>query len=179
MIRRINLFGRPGSGKSTVAAALYSMFKGDGYNIELVNEYVKAWAYMGREIKSFDQVYIFGQQMHAEDILLTSGVEYIITDSPLLIQYCYSSVAQNIVSDELYNISLKFDKVFPPLNILLQTEFDHSQYSGYGRYHNLGASLHVGGVMQQVLSQTYNDYIIVHDIKYDELYRQIKAWITK
>lgn len=179
MIRRINLFGRPGSGKSTAAAALYSMFKSDGYNIELINEYVKAWAYMGRQIKSFDQVYIFGQQMHAEDTLLASGVEYIITDSPLLIQYCYSSVAQNEIANELYNISLKFDKIFPPLNILLKTGFDHSQYSGCGRYHDLDASLYVGDVMQQVLSQTYDDYIIVHNVKYDELYRQIKARIAE
>lgn len=80
----ICLYGGPGVGKSTLAAELFAKFKKEGKSIELVREYVKDWAWEGREIKEYDQFYITAKQFRAES-LLYGKVDYIITDSPVLL----------------------------------------------------------------------------------------------
>jgi len=86
----INLFGGPGCGKSTTAADLFAKLKAAGKNVELVREYVKDWAYEGRKIGALDQLYILGKQTHKEG-LLYGKVDYIITDSPILLGPFYES----------------------------------------------------------------------------------------
>ena len=62
-IRRIGLFGGPGTGKSTLSAMAYSKLKTMGINVELVQEYVKSWAYEKRMVSSFDQLYLLAEHM--------------------------------------------------------------------------------------------------------------------
>ena len=38
-LKVINLYGGPGTGKSTTAAALFALIKREGYNVELVTEF--------------------------------------------------------------------------------------------------------------------------------------------
>ena len=80
----VNFFGGPGTGKSTLACDLFGLLKRHGTNVELVREYVKEWAWEGRRIKPFDQFYITAKQFRRES-LLYNKVEYVITDSPILI----------------------------------------------------------------------------------------------
>jgi len=82
-IRRICLFGGPGCGKSTTAAYVYSQLKRLGCSVELIQEYVKAWAYEKREVTSFDQVYLLAKQIRMEDLALRNGVKFVVTDSPV------------------------------------------------------------------------------------------------
>lgn len=84
----INLYGGPGPGKSTFAAALLSELKQRGVNAELVREYAKGWAWEGRKISPLDQFYVFGKQLRAEACLL-GKVEVIVTDSPILLGCVY------------------------------------------------------------------------------------------
>ena len=63
-IKRICIYGGPGSGKSTLAAEMYSLLKKKKRSVELVREWVKNWAYQNKNIKSFDQVLIFANQLH-------------------------------------------------------------------------------------------------------------------
>ena len=181
-IRRINLFGRPGAGKSTAAAEIYNALKKEKFNIELVNEYVKTWVYMGREIKSFDQVYIFGKQLHAEDKILTSGVQFIVTDSPLLIQYCYATLSKDQIMDELYSMAMKFDKAFPSINILLKGNMNSpEEYVQHGRCHDFQNSLLAGDIMDSVLEAAYPEggIIIHHGYDYTGLIQHIKELVNK
>jgi nucleoside-triphosphatase THEP1 len=41
----INLYGWPGVGKSALVAKTFTTMKDIGYNVELVSEYVKQWAW--------------------------------------------------------------------------------------------------------------------------------------
>ncbi len=78
----LNLFAGPGAGKSTSAAYLFAALKQSGKNIELVTEYVKNWAYLGRHPEVFDQIYLLGKQTQREALLM-NRVDVVITDSPV------------------------------------------------------------------------------------------------
>lgn len=84
----INLWGGPGSGKSTTAAAVFAAMKMAGHSAELVTEYVKMWAWRGERIGAFDDVYITAKQLRRESSLY-GRVEYIVTDSPLSLGQLY------------------------------------------------------------------------------------------
>lgn len=87
----INLYGGPGTGKSTSAAFLYYLLKETGTNAELVREYVKDWAWEDRKINTYDQLYLMGKQIRRES-LLYGKVDYIVTDSPVLLGVYYSQI---------------------------------------------------------------------------------------
>ena len=78
----ISLFAGPGAGKSTSAAYLFAYLKSQGYVCELVQEYVKKWAWAGRPVGTYDQILFLGKQVQAESVLL-GKVDVIITDSPV------------------------------------------------------------------------------------------------
>jgi deoxyadenosine/deoxycytidine kinase len=86
----INLYGGPGTGKSTSAAYLYYLLKIQGINAELVREYVKDWAWEGRHISVNDQIYFLGKQVRRESMLY-GKVNWIITDSPVWMNAFYAS----------------------------------------------------------------------------------------
>jgi hypothetical protein len=84
----INLFGGPGCGKSTTAAGLFFKLKVAGKSVELVREYVKAWAWQNRTVNDMDAIYLLGKQSQYESSLY-GKVEYIVTDSPILLAGLY------------------------------------------------------------------------------------------
>lgn len=86
----VNLYGGPGTGKSTGAAYLFALCKMRDINAELVREYVKGWAWEQRKIGPLDQFYFFGKQLRAESALY-GKVELIITDSSVQIGAYYAA----------------------------------------------------------------------------------------
>lgn len=87
----INTFGGPGTGKSTSSSFIYYKLKSLGTNTEMVREYVKSWAWEGRTIQKYDQLYFTGKQVRAESSLF-GKVDYIVTDSPVLLGAYYASI---------------------------------------------------------------------------------------
>lgn len=94
----VNLFGGPGTGKSTIMADLFSRLKWQGYNVEMAPEFAKekVWEESFRTLDN--QVYIFGKQHHIIN-RLKGKVDVIITDSPLLLSMYYGPVNSHL--DEL------------------------------------------------------------------------------
>lgn len=88
MTKVIGLIGGSGLGKSTTAAGLYYELKLRGLSVELVREYVKSWAWEGKKVGPYDQAYLFGKQTRYES-LLYGKVDYIITDSPVVLSPIY------------------------------------------------------------------------------------------
>jgi ABC-type oligopeptide transport system ATPase subunit len=84
----INLFGGSGCGKSTTAALLFARMKLMGLHVELVREYVKYWAWNDRKVREWDQLYLLGKQS-AYESMLYGKVDYIVTDSPILLAGIY------------------------------------------------------------------------------------------
>ncbi len=90
----INLFGGSGCGKSTTAALLFSRMKLTGIHVELVREYVKYWAWNDRKVREWDQLYLLGKQS-AYESMLYGKVDYIVTDSPILLAGIYQEFRSN------------------------------------------------------------------------------------
>ncbi len=150
-IRRINIFGGPGCGKSTLAAHLYSQLRRDGLKIEMVSEWVKQWAYEGKEISSFDQVYILGQQLQLEDRVLRfrEKVEYIVTDAPIVLTVPYAKRGGFPFWNNLLDIAKDFERKYPSLNLLLQR--GNLPYHAEGRYETYEQALEMDELIRQTL----------------------------
>lgn len=147
---RFNLYAGAGAGKSTVAAGLYYFLKCKNYNIELVFEYIKKWAYEGKQPKSFDQSYIFGKQLNSEDMLLQNGVLNLITDSPLMLQVFYAKKYGFSCWKELYQTALEFDRKHPAIDILLDRT--GLTYQQLGRYQNKSQACEVDRELKDFLT---------------------------
>ena len=86
----VNLFGGPGTGKSTGAALVFANLKMNGVNCELVTEFAKdkTWEHNMQALNN--QAYVFGKQFYrisrCED-----QVDVIVTDSPILLSTIYNS----------------------------------------------------------------------------------------
>lgn len=97
----INLYGGPGTGKSTNAAYLFYLLKAEGKNSELVREYVKDWAWENRKISTYDQIYFLGKQVRRESMLY-GKVDWIVSDSPVMMnlyyaqKYCTLSLSEGV-----------------------------------------------------------------------------------
>ena len=84
----INFYGGPGSGKSTAAAGLFYQMKIQGYKVELTDEFAKECVWEGNIPMLQDQLWVLGHQ-HRKILRLSDKVDYIITDSPVLLSPIY------------------------------------------------------------------------------------------
>lgn len=127
---RINFFGAPSRGKSNLAGWLYSQMRFLHFNAELVQEWIKHWAYNQVKVQYFDQIYVFGKQHHLEYDLLKAGVKNIVTDSPTWLSVFYAPVGMKRPLAELNRL---YDCEYPSLNFLILKDRD-SGYEREGRY---------------------------------------------
>ena len=118
---RICFIGGPCSGKSKTAARVFSELKELNISVEHVTEYVKSWTYIRRDVKEFDQIYIFAKQQQMEYKFLNNGVKNIITDSPTLLSVFYSNMyISKEMADSIWKLCEMYDSKFPTFNIFLE-----------------------------------------------------------
>ena len=174
---RINLFAGAGAGKSTLASWLFSQLKMKDFSVELVHEYIKSWAYQKRVPKSFDQVYIFGKQLHAEDMVFQSGVEHLVTDSPLMMQIVYAQKYKLPVWDDLLEICDAFEEKYPSINILL----DRSgiSYQQNGRYETLEQAQEIDRQMREFLEKHTEKLHIVKAREYEYILELVEPLLLQ
>lgn len=152
---RINLYGGPGSGKSTVSTGLFSALKKRHFSIELVSEYVKSWAIQKREVIGFDQVYLMGKQLNYEYRFLSNGIEHIITDSPVLLSACYtrSYFDELGISDAMEEIILSYEREHPAINIFLNRQ--DKPYDTRARYQTKAEAILIDGIIRDTLDRLH------------------------
>lgn len=169
---RINLYGGPGVGKSTLAAWLYASLKRDNFQVELVNEWIKSWAWQNIKPQGYDQVYVFAKQLRREEIILRQGIS-IITDSPLALQLAYSLKNFPHLFGPLNSLLDLFELTYPAIDILLDRVLD-LEYQQEGRYHNQKEAIEIDRVIKEQLvnrkvlqmnGPEINKYIVLDLIK--------------
>jgi len=163
----INIFGGPGVGKSTVAADLFCKMKRSDYNVELVTEYAKELTYDERfKILEEDQLYIFAKQ-HRRILRLKDQVDFIITDSPLILSIVYAGLnLSNIFNGKIFQeLVLDVNNTYKNINILLERNEDY-EYKQEGRYQNKTEALITDRIIRETICR-YSDNIneIISDDK--------------
>lgn len=86
----INIAGGPGTGKTTIAAELFSKLKEKGYEVENVSEFAKELVWEGRSEAFDDRLYMHGEQNHRL-MQMNGKLDFIITDSPLFLTSVYNN----------------------------------------------------------------------------------------
>ncbi len=104
MKKIVALYGGPGSGKSTTCAGLFYKLKLLGFNSEMNREYVKDLVWEKRSIQKGDQPYFFSKMARKERIYMNAGLDFIITDSPLVLTHFYGLKYDE--TEQKYNTSL-------------------------------------------------------------------------
>ena len=159
MIPRINLYGGPGVGKSTMASVIFAHLKQNGQNVELVQEVVKKRVYTGELLTPWDQVHSFGQQFGAELLFLQGGVDRIITDSPLLLQVIYASLNNCPSYERLRGICRDFDQEYPSIDFFVHRNPDNYQRSG--RWQNLEEAIELDRIIEATLVRCGSPYTTI------------------
>lgn len=149
----VNLFGGPGTGKSTLCASIFSELKRKGVDCEMALEYVKdlVWEESFEKIKN--QVYIFGKQQNRL-FRLDGKVDVVITDSPLLNSIVYYKGNNPHFSDV---VMFEFKKL-NSLNYYLVRTFE---YVDNGRIQSLEQAKQV--------DRDYKELIEYNKIEYTQL----------
>lgn len=133
MTKIINLYGGPGTGKSTTAAALFAEMKFRGVNCEYIQEFAKdkAWEFgnMQGSPKILDaQEFIFAEQ-HFRIRRCATEVDLLITDSPLLLGLVYTR--EDFPLPSLRAVIREAHDLYDNLNIFLTRE---KPYNPAGRF---------------------------------------------
>jgi len=155
-IRRINLFSGAGGGKSITATNIRAQLGFKGYDIELVDEVIKDWTYIPRIPTSSDSLWLQSSQIQKEDIRLRAGVDMIITDSPVALQYFYAWYHKTPFRAGMYLHSMEWDKRHPALNIFINREDEF--YDETGRYEKLDEAKKIDGLIKRTLRTMGTEY---------------------
>lgn len=170
MIRRINFYGGPGCSKSTLATGIFSELKKEGLDIEYVSEYIKTWAHQKRVPKDFDQLYVFGKQINYEARLMPH-LDYIITDSPILLNIAYAKKYNCSYADQCLEIGLQFEEKYPGLHIFLDRT--GLPYQTEGRYETLQEAKVMDNYIFNLI-EAHVDYKVFFSTDKDSILNYIK-----
>jgi len=128
MALHINIFGAPGSGKSTMRSILFYELKKRQLKVEEVVEVAKDDTYNERFKDLGDQIQMFGKQHHPH-FILDGLVDFIITDSPFVIGFTYMT-DDLPYKEELKNLMIKVNNSYKTLNFFLDR---NHEYQTFGR----------------------------------------------
>lgn len=152
----INLWGSPGAGKSTAAAGLFYRMKIADYNVELINEYAKEVTWEGHGDLFRDQLYILGQQNRKLE-RLRGKVDYVITDSPLLLTLAYTPENYYEGFDDL--VTKIWDSYDNYNHLIIRTH----AYKQTGRHHTEEQSIDV----ERKIRKMFEEYNLDNHISYN------------
>lgn len=154
----LNMFGGPSAGKSTAAAGLFYKMKLNHMSVELVSEYAKKLLYAGRLDQMLDQQeYIFAKQNHLLHTL-RDRVDYVITDSPLLLSNVYASDDWACVKPFRELVTATFH-TYDNINLVLQRP--EAPFEKEGRRHNEEESLAIDQSVIKILEDASAQYVYV------------------
>ena len=124
----VNLYGAPGSGKSTGAAYIYSKLKMAGVDAELVTEFAKDKVWEESKEAFNNQAYMFGKQ-YFRISRCADKVDVIVTDSPLPLSIFYNST--EVLGKEFNEMVMKVANSYERMDYLI---YRIKPYNPNGRF---------------------------------------------
>lgn len=141
----INLFGGPGCGKSTTRAKLFSMMKEFGDVVEETTEYAKDLTWDVNNAVLADQLYVLAKQNRKLE-RLKGKVEWVITDSPLLLSINYARA--DYLPQNFKALVFELFGKYSNRNYLLTR---HKKYSTVGRNQTLVEATQIDNDIKSML----------------------------
>ena len=115
----INFYGGPGSGKSTKAAGLYYKMNMAGFSVELNNEFAKECVWEDNVPMLKDQLFMLAHQ-HRKILRLVDKVDYVITDSPVMLSGIYRELYDGpLYSDLIDKLARECYDKYENINFML------------------------------------------------------------
>lgn len=160
----LNLYGGPGTGKSTTAAAVFSELKQRGVNCELVQEYAKdkAWEFDGhtgtvpKVLQA--QEYVFAKQ-HFRMRRCADAVDLIITDSPLLLATMY--IPDDFALPSLKNVIREAYDMYDNIDIFLNRA---KAYNPRGRFQTEKEAVALDSkILRMLIDQNIGPWMVTAD----------------
>ena len=175
MTKYINLFGGPGTGKSTTAAALFVEMKKAGYKVELVTEVAKDFVWEDRTTTLSIQPYITIKQFR-NLVRLKGKVDYVITYAPIILGCVYADLYASHLpaSYKQFIIDLHKQELDPSVNIMLRRAFD---YDATGRYQTEKQAQEIDLAIAEVLQTSGSIWTPINPKTTDINY--FVKWVTR
>ena len=120
----LNIWGGPGTGKSTTAAGLFHHMKSAGIECELIQEYAKDMVWEHRQNILEDQIYIFAKQQRRIFRLRDHNMEWVITDSPIPLGLCY--MKQEHANDAFTQVVMQVFNSYQNYNFYLTRNVEYN-----------------------------------------------------
>ena len=153
MTKIINIFGAPGSGKSTLMFGLLYHLKLLGIEVEGAHEYIKEKLYEGSPYPFHDQLYTYAKQNKKLN-QLNGKVDFIITDSPSV--QCVAYIEKE---PEVYTqMALDYFNQYDNLNIFLERTH---KYQPSGRNQTEEQANVVGDKIRSMLDRLNIPYTVL------------------
>lgn len=148
----INIAGGPGTGKTTVAAELFSKLKEKGFEVENVSEFAKELVWEGRNEAFDDRLYMHGEQNHRL-MQMNGKLDFIITDSPLFLTSVYNNYYLKNKFPKSYNkmIDTVTSETFKLYNNKVYLLQRNTSYKIIGRRENQKAAKDIDTALVQYL----------------------------
>lgn len=121
----INLWAGPGAGKSTTAAGLFYLMKVKGLKVELVTEYAKDVVWEKHDHLLSDQLFITANQNRRLLRLMDHNIDYVVTDSPLLLGYQYTT--PNYLNGSYEKLLLELWNSYDNINFFIERRKEYVQ----------------------------------------------------
>lgn len=149
----INLFGAPGSGKSTLRSGLFYELKMNHYEVEDVTEYAKDMVWEERHNIFQDQLYMLAKQ-NRKLLRLNNKVDYVVTDSPIILGTAYlaNTVYDNTLKELIKEVFLSYDNY----NILINRRH---RYNENGRNQNEQESDILADSIKKILNDAHINFV--------------------
>lgn len=167
----VNLFGAPCSGKSATMARLFSSMKAAGFNVEMAPEVVKDAVYANDQYILRDQILAFALQRKKLK-QLEGKVDYVITDSPLLLSWIYGDKQLF----EFYQLVDQEFLSFNNINFFLNCNFP---YNPTGRIEDEAEAVVLKREIQNCLEWSFIPYTEVLNLETPTLIEMMRMIVNK
>ena len=165
----INFYGGPNSGKSTKAAGLYYKMNMAGYSVELNNEFAKECVWEDNVPMLKDQLFMLAHQ-HRKILRLVGKVEYVITDSPVMLSGIYRELYDGpLYSDLIDKLARECYDKYDNINFMLERPNNFNQI---GRAQDLKGSINIDNAILKMFKDEKIPFFQLKSptIKEDPLY---------
>jgi hypothetical protein len=147
-----------------VAALLFAQMKMKGLHVELVREYVKLWAWSGKQVRPTDQIYLLGKQS-AYESLLYGKVDYIVTDSPVMLAGAYAEWHSGGAGEYVTaaaNSYCKIAKESQGVKFLNYVLHRSKAFDPRGRYETAEEAERFDEFLKDYLAKNNREFLILH-----------------